>query len=141
MTNTCDECTVCCQGFLRADLVTKVTKRKIALGVNPCPYLVLNTGCLIHDDGNQPEICNKYQCLWLKSKDLPEIHKPSKSGWLLNREDSGQVYLIKVSENPCEVSKEVLIDWALERFGKVIIKSGEGDTLMIIRDLEYESRN
>lgn len=131
--NDCNGCTACCEGYLKADLITKVTERRIALGKETCPYLMKGVGCAIHDDGDQPAICERYACLWRRGT-LPDIHKPSISGWLLT-EDKGQAHLIKMRDDACEVSKKVLIDWALNVFKKVTLKTAKGGTIMIIRDL------
>ena len=75
---TCDGCTACCSGALRL----KVEDTEVWRG-NPCKY-ICNSGCSIYESDKKPEVCSRYQCLWLVEETLPEWMKPSNSGVIID---------------------------------------------------------
>ena len=77
----CGDCSMCCQGFLRAD----IHGIPMSPGI-PCHFVSDNPcgGCTIYDD--RPEVCSGYQCVWKLSHSMPEWMKPNKADVLITND-------------------------------------------------------
>ena len=88
----CGECTVCCEGFMSAD----IHGHKMHPG-RPCFFIDKeNHKCSIHKD-RPKDICEPYQCAWLSNfgGEIPEWMKPNLSGVLITpRNWKGGTYFI-----------------------------------------------
>ena len=76
----CDECTMCCQGWLTANILG----REMQEG-SPC-YYVTSKGCSIYNE--RPENpCATYKCEWLKDDGsvFPHWFRPDLSGVIINQ--------------------------------------------------------
>jgi Fe-S-cluster containining protein len=79
----CEECTMCCQGWLKADIYGHTL-----LPGSPCHFL--GKTCTIYKD--RPNVCREYKCVWLEDSNysIPEWMKPSLSNVIISRRRWGK---------------------------------------------------
>ena len=103
----CGDCTMCCQGFLTANIHGYVMSPGI-----PCHFVGDNScgGCTIYED--RPEICSGYECMWKKTPSMPEWMKPNKSDVLLTQHtitfDDVEYHYINLKEGYNAIRGDVL---------------------------------
>lgn len=128
LTRECGDCTMCCEGFLPANIHGYEMKPGA-----PCHFVQQGTcnGCTIYED--RPNVCKKYECLWKSSPAaVPEWMKPNRSDVILSvkvvTDDDGEQHeFIQMREGYNTVRGDVL-NWIL-RLGF----NGDGAV-----NLEYE---
>lgn len=84
---SCGECTACCVVLaIEEDPIHKDP-------VEPCRFLCQKGGgCGIYDE--RPELCQKFECLWLRFSLIPEALRPDLCGIMLrivDKDGSGRV--------------------------------------------------
>lgn len=128
LTRECGDCTMCCEGFLPANIHGYEMKPGM-----PCHFVQQKTcnGCTIYE--NRPDVCKKYECLWKTSPAaVPEWMKPNRSDVILSvkvvTDDDGEQHeFVQVREGHNTIRGDVL-NWVL-RLGF----NGDG-----VVNLEYE---
>lgn len=89
----CGECTLCCQGWLIAD----VYGHRLMPG-SPCHFM--GNSCAIYND--RPNVCRDFRCVWLEDSNfsIPEWMKPSLSNVIIFRKKWGHndehTYLVAI---------------------------------------------
>jgi len=86
---TCGECTVCCDGWLHADILG----HHMGDGV-PCHFLRAGR-CSIYQD--RPNVCRSFYCGWrLSDSRFPEEWRPDKAGFFIQpgEWDGGRCWLV-----------------------------------------------
>jgi hypothetical protein len=101
---SCGECTVCCEGWLSAD----IRGHKMG-GGQPCHFLEAG-GCSIY--GSRPDLCRSFECGWLMAGSrFPEEWRPDKVGFFIQAGewDGGKCWLLHhTGQDPSEAVLQVM---------------------------------
>ena len=98
---SCGGCTMCCQGWLRADIYGEMM-----YAGRPCRF-VAEDKCAIYI--NRPyNPCKTYKCVWLVTHALPEWLKPSVSNVICTWRTMGETAYLEVKECGVPLSSKVL---------------------------------
>lgn len=101
---TCGECTVCCDGWLSAE----IWGHQMGGGV-PCHFLE-HGKCGIY--GLRPDVCRSFECGWLMAGSrFPEEWRPDKVGFFIQpgEWDGGRCWLLHhAGQDPSERVLEVM---------------------------------
>jgi len=114
---SCEGCTKCCEGHLRADIKLKDGSQTAYMGIyeegiKPCPFVKVGEGCTTYDV--RPDIpCRVFKCDWLTNPDMPESFKPSRSNAIFTTRTINGIGYTKLIEAGRKLDSEVL-SWAFE---------------------------
>jgi len=115
---SCEGCTKCCEGHLRADIKLQNNAGEAFMGIkddetlSPCAFVQLGKGCGAYE--NRPvNPCQIFKCDWLTNPDMPESFKPSRSNAIFTTRTVNGVEYMKLIEAGRKLDSEVL-SWAIE---------------------------
>jgi len=108
---SCDNCTKCCDGYMRAEIAGKT----MGIGEDglpvPCQFVKTGEGCGNYE--NRPLIpCQVFKCDWLTNEQMPESFKPSRSNAIFSTRTIRDVEYTMLIEAGRKLDSEVL-SWAI----------------------------
>ena len=112
---SCEGCTKCCEGHLRAELGTE----KYFMGINdegvrvPCPFVKIGEGCGVYE-ARPVSPCQTFRCDYLTDETMPESFKPSISQAIFSTRKIKDVEYTMLIEAGRKLDSEVL-SWAIEK--------------------------
>jgi len=114
---SCEGCTKCCEGHLRADIKLSNSNEINFMGINeelgivPCPFVKVNEGCGSYE--NRPvNPCMAFKCDFLTNPDMPESFKPVRSNAIFTTRKIKGVEYTMLLEAGRKLDSEVL-SWAI----------------------------
>lgn len=109
---SCQDCTKCCEGHLRADIKGNFMGVKDDGTVQPCIFVSRGSGC--NDYENRPiNPCRVFKCDWLTNEQMPESFKPNRSNAIFTTRTVNGIEYMKLIEAGRKLDSEVL-SWAIE---------------------------
>lgn len=108
---SCESCTKCCEGHLRADIKGNFMGMKDDKTVVPCPFVKVGIGC--GDYEHRPvNPCRVFKCDWLTNEEMPESFKPNRSNTIFSTRTIRDVEYTMLIEAGRKMDSEVL-SWAI----------------------------
>ena len=114
---TCENCTKCCEGHLRADIKLK-DGRESWIGMkddksfHPCLFVQQGVGCTTHDI-RPINPCALFKCDWLTNEQMPDSFKPNRSNAIFTTRTIKGIEYTMLIEAGRKLDSEVL-SWAIE---------------------------
>jgi len=113
---SCESCTKCCEGYLKADIKLKNDKTSW-MGPNDditphaCSFLKPGIGCGAYED-RPVNPCVVFRCDYLTNPDMPESFKPNRSNAIFSTRTIKGVEYTMLIEAGRKMDSEVL-SWAI----------------------------
>jgi hypothetical protein len=108
---SCEGCTKCCEGHLRADIKGNFMGMQDDGKIVPCPFVKVGEGCGSYED-RPVSPCKIFQCDWLTNEQIPESFKPSRSNSIFTTRTIRGVEYTMLIEAGRKLDSEVL-SWAI----------------------------
>jgi len=109
---SCEGCTKCCEGHLRADIKGNFMGQSDDGKLQPCIFVQIGKGCGDYED-RPINPCHIFKCDWLTNPDMPESFKPSNSNAIFTTREVNGIQYTKLIEAGHKLDSEVL-SWAIE---------------------------
>jgi hypothetical protein len=115
---SCDGCTKCCEGYLRADINLSDGRKswmgmKDDMSFQPCGFIEAGKGCLAYD--KRPDNpCSIFKCDYLTDETMPDTFKPSRSNAIFTTRTVKGVQYTMLIEAGRKLDSEVL-SWAISK--------------------------
>lgn len=112
---SCEGCTKCCEGHLRAELGIE----KFFMGINddgvrvPCPFVKIGEGCGVYES-RPVSPCQTFKCDYLTDASMPESFKPSRSNTIFTTRTIKGIEYTMLIEAGNKLDSEVL-SWAISK--------------------------
>jgi hypothetical protein len=112
---SCEGCTKCCEGHLRAELGVE----KFFMGINdegvrvPCPFVKIGEGCGVYES-RPVSPCQTFKCDYLTDASMPESFKPSRSNTIFTTRTIKGIEYTMLIEAGNKLDSEVL-SWAISK--------------------------
>jgi len=115
---SCEGCTKCCEGHLRADIKlsdgrTTWIGMKDDMTLNPCTFLQQGVGCGAYAE-RPVSPCQLFKCDWLTDESMPESFKPSRSNSIFTTRTIKGIQYTMLIEAGRKLDSEVL-SWAISK--------------------------
>jgi hypothetical protein len=108
---TCENCTKCCEGHLRADIKGNFMGMKDDGTIQPCIFVKVGEGCGDYE-GRPVAPCKIFQCDWLTNPEMPDTFKPSRSNTIFTTRTIKGIEYTMLIEAGRKMDSEVL-SWAI----------------------------
>lgn len=108
---SCDNCTKCCEGHLRADIKGNLMGMAEDGSIQPCPFVKVGVGCGDYED-RPLNPCRVFKCDYLTNPDMPDTFKPSRSNTIFSTRTIRDVEYTMLIEAGRKMDSEVL-SWAI----------------------------
>jgi len=110
---SCEGCTKCCEGYLRADIKGHPMGMMEDGTIKPCFFVKINEGCGDYED--RPTIpCKVFRCDYLTDETIPDTFKPSRSNAIFSTRTIKDIDYTMLIEAGRKLDSEVL-SWAIEK--------------------------
>jgi len=109
---SCEGCTKCCEGHLRATIKGHEMGSDNYGELKPCIFVEIGKGCGDYED-RPMNPCKIFKCDWLTNPDMPESFKPSRSNAIFTTRTVNGIQYMKLIEAGKKLDSEVL-SWAIE---------------------------
>ena len=110
---SCESCTKCCEGHLRADIKGNFMGMADDGSIVPCIFVKVGEGCNSYSD-RPVNPCQIFKCDYLTDPTMPDSFKPSRSNAIFTTRKIKDIEYTMLIEAGRKLDSEVL-SWAIEK--------------------------